>query len=52
MKYFNSIKYIKLNKMTTTEIVNKLIGPIDPLGDASRDPERLHNLKDMCKLVK
>jgi len=37
--------------MTNLEIVKKLIGNIQPTGDASRDPERLQNLKEMCTLV-
>jgi len=37
--------------MTTTEIVKKLIGNINPAGDSSRDPERLENLKAMCTLI-
>lgn len=37
--------------MTHTEIVNKLIGNIHPAGDASKDDERLENLKAMCELV-
>lgn len=37
--------------MTHTEIVIKLIGPIRPVGDASVDPERLENLKDLTDLV-
>jgi hypothetical protein len=37
--------------MTHTEIVQKLIGNIQPLGDSSRDPERFENLKAMCELV-
>jgi hypothetical protein len=37
--------------MTYTEIVKKLVGPVYPVGDASRDPERFENLKEMCELV-
>ncbi len=37
--------------MTHTEIVNKLIGPVMPAGDSSRDDERFENLKAMCELV-
>lgn len=29
--------------MTTTDVIRKLIGSIQPTGDASRDPERLQN---------
>jgi hypothetical protein len=37
--------------MTHTEMVRKLIGPIHPLGDSSRDDERFENLKQMCALI-
>ena len=37
--------------MTHYEIIKKLIGPIEPLGDASRDPERLQNLKEITNLT-
>jgi len=37
--------------MELREIVNKLVGEINPLGCASRDPQRLENLKVMCNLI-
>lgn len=37
--------------MELKEIVNKLVGKISPLGCASRDPQRLENLKAMCGLI-
>jgi hypothetical protein len=37
--------------MTYTEIIEKLIGKIQPTGDSNRDLERLDNLKQMCELV-
>jgi len=37
--------------MTTFEIVKKLIGPINPVGDSSRDEERFENLKHMIELM-
>lgn len=37
--------------MTHLEIVQKLIGNINPVGDSSRDKERFENLKMMCNLV-
>lgn len=37
--------------MELTEIVNKLIGPIKPLGDSSQDPKRLLNLVKQIELV-
>lgn len=33
------------------EIVEKLIGPVTPLGDASRDGERFENLTALCNLT-
>lgn len=37
--------------MTPTDVINKLIGPITPVGDASRDPKRFDNLKEMCSTL-
>ncbi len=37
--------------MTTYEVVRKLIGPIDPVGQTDRDTPRFENLKEMCSLV-
>ena len=37
--------------MEIKEIVNRLVGEINPLGCSSRDPQRLENLKVMCELV-
>lgn len=37
--------------MTNTEIVNKLIGPINPIGESSEDDIRFKNLRSMCELV-
>ncbi len=37
--------------MTNYEIVKKLIGPVEPLGCGSRDPERLENLIELSKLA-
>lgn len=37
--------------MTHHDIVKKLIGPINPVGDSAIDKERLENLKDFCTLV-
>jgi hypothetical protein len=37
--------------MTNTEMVNKLIGEITPVGEANTDGERFENLKQMCELV-
>jgi len=38
-------------KLTHYNIVKKLIGPIDPLGDSNRDKDRLNNLKATIELV-
>lgn len=40
-----------MEKLTTFEIVKKLIGEIRPVGDASIDSKRLENLKAMCELM-
>lgn len=37
--------------MNYTEIVEKLIGPIRPIGKSEVDSERFENLKEMCELV-
>ena len=33
------------------EVVTKLVGPINPVGETRRDAERLENLKVMGELV-
>jgi hypothetical protein len=37
--------------MTHLEIVNKLIGPIRPVGETNTDAERFENLKALCELA-
>lgn len=37
--------------MTHLDIVNKLIGPIRPVGETNTDNERFENLKVLCQLV-
>ena len=37
--------------MNYTEIVKKLIGRIDPIGETNTDEERYKNLMAMCELV-
>ena len=37
--------------MTLYEIIKKLVGPINPVGDASVDPRRLKNLKEIIALT-
>ena len=37
--------------MTNTDVVKKLIGKINPIGETNADNERFENLKAMCELV-
>ena len=37
--------------MTNTDVVKKLIGKINPIGETNTDIERFENLKAMCELV-
>ena len=37
--------------MELIDIVNKLIGNIEPIGDTSVDEERFENLKSYCELI-
>ncbi len=37
--------------MTPQEIVEKIIGPINPIGETNEDNTRLENLEEMTKLV-
>lgn len=37
--------------MDIYEVVTKLVGPIEPVGDSSRDEGRLENLKEMATLI-
>lgn len=37
--------------MTNTDVVEKLIGKINPVGESNTDEERFNNLQEMCKLV-
>ena len=37
--------------MTVYDVVMKLVGPIDPLGDSNADAKRLENLKELTALV-
>ena len=37
--------------MTNTDVVKKLIGSINPVGESDTDDERYENLKEMCVLV-
>lgn len=46
----NNENYIKKEDISY-EVAKKLLGEIDPVGCASRDPERLENLKNTCQLV-
>ncbi len=37
--------------MTHLDVIIKLIGPVFPAGDSTRDEERLNNLKVMCEVL-
>lgn len=37
--------------MDVYEVVRKLIGPIDPVGETREDERRFENLKKMCELM-
>lgn len=37
--------------MTNTDVIKKLIGRINPIGETNTDNERFENLKAMCELV-
>lgn len=37
--------------MTYTDIIRKLIGPINPIGETNQDTERLDNLKVLIELT-
>lgn len=37
--------------MNNYEIVNKLIGKINPIGETTTDEERFENLKNYCELA-
>lgn len=34
-----------------TSVVNKIIGPIFPIGESNADNDRFENLQEMCELV-
>jgi hypothetical protein len=38
--------------MEMIDIVKKLIGPIEPIGDSSTDEKRLENLREFIKLAR
>lgn len=37
--------------MEIIDVVQKLIGPVQPIADSAVDYDRLHNLKEMMKLT-
>lgn len=37
--------------MKIEDVVMKLIGPVDPVGESNADERRLENLKSLCDLV-
>ena len=42
---------MELNGIALHDIVMKLIGPVDPIGETNADQNRLANLKALCELV-
>lgn len=46
-----NIKQMRHDKINYHEVVNRLIGPIDPVGSSDKDEVRFENLEAMCKLV-
>ena len=42
---------MELNGIALHDIVMKLIGPVDPVGETNADQNRLANLKTLCELV-
>lgn len=40
-----------MESKTVIEVVEKLIGSIQPVGDASRDPQRLKNINILCEVA-
>lgn len=37
--------------MTLTDVVLKLVGPVNPVGDSSVDEKRKANLRELCDLT-
>lgn len=37
--------------MTNTEVIKKLIGEINPVGESNEDERRLNNLHELCDVV-
>jgi len=40
-----------MKEMTVKDVVNKIIGEINPVGEHYEDEKRFENLKEMCELV-
>ena len=40
-----------MKSYTTLDLVRKLVGPIEPVGDSSIDPKRLENLREQCQII-
>jgi hypothetical protein len=40
-----------MKEMSVKDVVNKIIGEIDPVGEHNEDEKRFENLKEMCELV-
>lgn len=41
----------EIEKLTHLQIVQKLIGPISPVGESNEDSKRFENLQAMCELT-
>ena len=41
----------KTPSFSTQDVVKKLIGKIEPVGETNEDNKRFENLKNMCELV-
>ena len=40
-----------MKSYTTIDLIRKLVGSIEPVGDSSIDPKRLENLREQCQIV-
>ena len=48
---YDNHKITAIKIMDIYEVITKLIGRINPIGETTTDNERFENLKVMCKLV-
>lgn len=40
-----------MTEMTTVDVVKKLVGPINPIGDSGEDARRYENIVHMSKVI-